>query len=352
MNQMKKKVLHLLESNRFSGAENVASQIIELYFDDPKYEMAYCSTDGPIRETIEGKNIPFFGMNYISFKEVNRVIKEYKPDIIHAHDMRASVIATIVGGKVPIVSCVHNNNYESRVLSLKSIVFFIASYKIRKIIWVSKSAMNDYFFSKYIKRKSIVMENIINEKTVKNKVKDDEKEYSHDIIFLGRITDLKNPKRLMSIISQIKEKVPDVKIAIVGTGDMEEYVKNYITQHELYNNVIMYGFQRNPYKILANSKMMIMTSKTEGIPMCVLEAQALGIPIVSTPVGGIPDVVVNQLTGFLTDSDAEFVEYACKILLDCDLRKSLSRKSIEVSRERNDINNYKNRLDDIYEECL
>ena len=89
------RVLHLLQSSRFSGAGNVVCQIIKMFENDNALTMAYCSRDGQIRSSLEEKNIKFYPINDLNVAEVKRVINEYKPNIIHAHDMRASVIAAI-----------------------------------------------------------------------------------------------------------------------------------------------------------------------------------------------------------------------------------------------------------------
>ena len=90
------KVLHLLPTNRFSGAENVACQIIGLFSGNPDYEMAYCSPEGPIHKEVEGRNIRFIGLESFSLKQIRKAIKEFKPDLIHAHDMRESFVSAII----------------------------------------------------------------------------------------------------------------------------------------------------------------------------------------------------------------------------------------------------------------
>ena len=130
------KVLHLLQSHHFSGAENVVCQIIAM-MRGSDVEAAYSSQDGPIREALEERSIPFYPMTSLSVSEVKRVIKEVQPDVIHAHDMRASFVAALACGKIPLISHVHNNAYDSRGLSVKSIAYLVAATKAKHIFWVS-----------------------------------------------------------------------------------------------------------------------------------------------------------------------------------------------------------------------
>ena len=70
------KVLHLLQSDRFSGAENVVCQIIGVFKDNPDIEMAYCSRDGQIRDALDERRIKFYPITNLKISEVKRVIHE------------------------------------------------------------------------------------------------------------------------------------------------------------------------------------------------------------------------------------------------------------------------------------
>ena len=74
-----------------------------------------------------------------------------------------------------------------------------------------------------------------------------------------------------------------MQCAVIGTGELEEVTKTLSHNKGLDNNLHFLGFMSNAYGILEHSKLMIMTSRWEGTPMCALEAMALGVPIVSTP---------------------------------------------------------------------
>ena len=303
---MKKiRVLHLLNSDRFSGAENVVCQIIGMFKDSPNIEMLYCSKDGQIREALKERDVHFVPINSLNRKEVKRVINEQKPDIIHAHDMRASFVAACACGKKTLISHVHNNNFDSRGLSLKSIAYFFAAKKAKHIFWVSQSSFDGYAFHKHFDKKSTILYNIIDVDALYQKMNQDVCSYDYDVTYLGRLTYQKNPQRLIQVFERVVQKLPSVKICVVGTGELEEETKELCKQLNLQNNVHFLGFQSNPLKILHDSKVMIMTSRWEGTPMCALEAMALGVPIVSTPVDGLKDLVINDKNGYLSNDDEE-----------------------------------------------
>lgn len=338
------KILHLLKSDKFSGAENVVCQIISMFDLNKDIEFVYCSRDGLIKEALLERNIRFNLMKSFSISEIKRVIKEEKPDIIHAHDMAASFYAAICCGNIPLISHIHNNNFDSRGLSLKSLLYMFAAKKSKHIFWVSNSSFEGYKFHNFFKDKSSVLYNIIDITSLREKLNKDKSSYNYDIIYLGRLTYLKNPQRLLRILEKILEIRPQTKVAIIGTGDLEEEIKNKIQTNKNFKNIDFLGFKNNPYKILLNSKLMLMTSRTEGTPMCALEAMALGVPIVSTPVGGMKDLVESGKTGYLSDFDDEIIKDICKILDNKKLHDNLSNNSIFKITKIMNSDLYKNEI--------
>lgn len=338
------KILHLLASDRFSGAENVVCQIIGMMKDEPDTEMIYCSRDGQIREALAEREIAFAPISDVSVSEVKRVIKEYQPDVIHAHDMRASFVAARACGKITLISHIHNNAFDSRGLSIKSIAYLLAARKAKHIFWVSQSAYKGYCFYNFFAKKSEVLYNIIDIDTLYKKMEADTNTYDFDISYVGRLSYPKNPERLMNVLKKVTEKKPDVKVAIIGTGELEKETKELWRELSLENNVYFLGFQSNPLKILHDSKVMIMTSRWEGTPMCALEAMALGVPIVSTPVDGLKVLIENGKNGYLEDDDDILAERIVEIISDSELHGNMSKYTAEKAKVINDTNAYKAQL--------
>lgn len=346
------KILHVLNSNQFSGAENVVCQIISMYKNDDNVEMAYASPNGQIKDALKERNIEFYPMNKMSVLELKRVINEYKPDIIHAHDMKASFFAAITAKKIPVVSHIHNNNFDSRGISLKSILYYFAAKKAKKILWVSESTMKGYRFQSAIDNKSVILCNIIDEKQLYCKMAEDKKQYNYDVVFLGRITYLKNPQRVIHVLNKVIEKNKEIRAAIIGIGELENEVKQLITDNKLGNRIDMIGFQSNPYKILHNAKVMLMTSRTEGLPMCCLEALSLGTPVVSTPVGGIGELIKDGKNGYLSDDDNVLAQRICDIVSDEALYEKLSENAKTTAHEINNVEQYKKVISTVYQKAV
>lgn len=343
------KVLHMLQSNRFSGAENVVCQIISMCKRE-RMEFAYSSRDGQIREALKDRGIEFHAIRKMSIAEFRRVINEVKPDVIHAHDMGASFYASLACGNIPLISHIHNNAFNSRGFSLKSFLYYFAARKAKHIFWVSKSSYNGYAFHKSLESKSSILYNVIDIEALKRKMHEDSNEYDFDIVYLGRLTYPKNPHRLLNVFRNIKTKYPKVKIAVIGTGDLEDEIKQRSADFGLSSNVEFLGFKSNPSKILHDAKVMIMTSRWEGTPMCALEAMALGVPIVSTPTDGLKDVVSDGVTGFLSDVDDVLAQRCVDIIKDENLYHKLSVNSSLTAQKMMDMAKYTDAIMSSYNE--
>ena len=342
------KVLHILSSSIFSGAENVVCQIIGMFKNVDGVEMAYCSPQGTNREALNARNVKFLPLSQMSVADIKRVIAEYQPDIIHAHDMRASFMAARACKKIPLISHIHNNAFDSRGISPKSIAYLFAAKKAKNIIWVSDSAFSGYRFHNWFKDKSVVLYNVMNADELKQRLQQDANTYDFDIIFIGRMSYPKNIGRLLHILRIACDKKPDLKIAIVGNGEEEDEMHSLSTNLGLDENVHFLGFKSNPSKMLKDSKVMVMTSRWEGLPMVALEAIALGVPIISTPTDGLKILVKNGVNGYLSDDDEEFAKLLIKVTGDEALLEKLKEGQRQRSLEVNNIDKYRATLCKLY----
>lgn len=344
-----KVVLHILSSNIFSGAENVVCQIIKMFQSHSEYRMVYCSLDGPIREKLEQEGIEFVPIAKKSVGEIRRVIAQVKPTLIHAHDMRASFLTSLACGTIPFVCHIHNNGFDSRKLNLKVFLFDYASKRAKHIFWVSEAAKEGYYYKEKISQKSSVLYNVVDRQEIIRKAKLTESENQYDVIYLGRLSFEKNPLRFIDLLSELVKKVPTIKAAIVGTGLLEEEVRQKIVEYGLDEVIDMLGFQTNPYPILKNSKILVLTSLWEGLPMCALEALSLGIPIVSTPTDGLCELVLEGKTGYLSDENSKLADRIYQLINDENLYREFSVNSLERSKELLDLEQFKNVLSAYYE---
>lgn len=344
------KIMHVLQSPFFSGAENVACQIIEM-FRDSEYEMAYCSPDGPIREAMEKRGIRFIPLAAINVRNLRKAIRCYKPDIIHAHDRKASICAAIACG-LPVVSHIHVNNPHVGRFDAKSWIYSLFGYRFKHIFWVSKSAFVDFpYMRESMRKKSTVLYNVIDIEKLKRRAAEDEQSYSFDAVMVGRLNDQKDPIRALRVIKKVISMNDSARFGIVGAGPLENQVAEELKKEEYKGRVRYLGYMDNPLKVLRDAKALLMTSRFEGTPMTVLEAMALGVPVVSTPVDGILDLIRDGENGYLSNDDDVLAEKLNELIKNSELREKLSAQSGRTAEKLMDIWAYKEKLAAVYSGC-
>lgn len=343
-----KKILHLISQDKFSGAENVAVQIIN-NMDKENYESVYCAPIGDNKKQLENRNVRYLKLDKFDYFNVKKAVKKFKPDVIHAHDIKASIIASLFYKKSKIISHIHGNHENMRKFTLKTFLYNLTTKKYDKIIWVSDSAKDSYYFKKNIQGdKSIVLYNTISSEDILKKANEDKNDYKFDVIYLGRLAYPKDPLRLIEIINIIKQKHTNIKVAIVGDGQDRKIVEEKIRELGLEENIVLFGNMLNPYKVLKSSKVMILTSIYEGTPMCALEAIACNVPVVSTKVDGLIKIIKQGELGYLSNDNEELAEKIVYILENEKERKRLSKNIEKANKYINNMEKYIRRISEIY----
>lgn len=171
------------------------------------------------------------------------------------------------------------------------------------------------------------------------------------IIFAGYMDDNKAPDILLKAWGKLKDKYPDWKVTFMGNGDVARFEK-MAREEGLQDCVKFTGYVRGQKKIdyFTNAAIYVLCSYNEGFPMVVLEAWTYGIPVVSTPVGGLPDVIVenkNCCTFDFGDSDglADKLEL---LINDEDLRKEMSQYEREFVVRTFSLNSVNRDIETLY----
>ena len=341
---MKKRVLHLLASNSYSGAENVVCNIINNCGD--KYDMFYCSLDGSIRNVLSDKKICFIPLKRLSVLELKKIVKEYNIDLIHAHDFKASFLASFL--KIKVISHLH---CDYKLLSISFVVAFVYSLiqkKFNKIIVVSQEILNNASFKKKIVDKTVVINNVVNKNMIVCKSMESVPD-KYDLIFLGRLIALKQPLFFIDIVNELKIDNPNIRACIVGDGELYDKCQEKIFDLNLDKNIDLLGFKTNPFPYLKNSKVMVMPSCYEGLPLVAIESMSLGTIVVNSGVGGLKTIFKN-FPQYICENKSEYISCIKNIL------KSNKKKYVDdcngMIKNFVDIDLYKKKFMDIYKEIL
>ncbi len=347
------KILHILNSNNYSGAENVVCQIIEGFRNNNNIEMFYCSPIGRIENVLAEKKIAFCPLKKMTLNELKRVIKMVKPDIIHAHDYKASLMISLLGVHMPIIYHLHNNAPWIKNKNFKTLLFRFACKKASIIYGVSNSIINEFVYAKYIKNKYYSIGNPFDNSVVINKAKDDfcitKKKF--DICFCGRLSEAKRPLFLLDIIAEAKKSKHDLSVSIIGDGELKGAFLEKVNELGLNDNVETFGFVSNPFPLIKQSKIFLMPSKWEGFGLAALEALSLGIPVLASPVGGLTEIV-NCNNGLLCNDISDFSDEINKLLTDQVYYDEKSKNAKLTGMEKTNISSYISTLKEHYCELV
>lgn len=172
-----------------------------------------------------------------------------------------------------------------------------------------------------------------------------------EILYAGTVNERKGYRDLIRAFALIIRKYPDWKLVIAGNGDIE-HGKELAREIFVSDKVLFTGWITGKEKqyYFSSASVFCLPSYAEGFPMAVLDAWAYGLPVVTTPVGGIPDVVVNDKNGLLFkpgDVDNLSIQLD-KIISNKELRERIERESIKLSETTFNINTINEQLDVIY----
>ena len=118
---------------------------------------------------------------------------------------------------------------------------------------------------------------------------------------VGRLSEEKRHVDLLKAFAIVLRKFPKATLLIVGDGYLRSYLEDLSVKLNISDSVNFVGFQENVFRFLTNIDVFVLPSRTEGAGISILEAMAVGLPIVATKVGGIPEVVTDNITGLLVN---------------------------------------------------
>lgn len=124
---------------------------------------------------------------------------------------------------------------------------------------------------------------------------------------VGRLDRIKNIPLLLKSIGKAIKTAPNLRGVIIGDGQQYDEINKMIADMELGEIVKLVGFRNNAASLINGFDLFILPSFSEGISLALLEAMAMGIPVIATDVGGNPEVVINGQTGWMVPSNNEHV---------------------------------------------
>ena len=176
-------------------------------------------------------------------------------------------------------------------------------------------------------------------------------EKQNHILFSGTLHEEKGYKDLIMAFATIADKYPDWKVVLAGNGE-EDQARSLAQELGISNQVVLLGWVKDEakHKAFSEAKALCLPSYAEGFPMAVLDAWSYGLPVVATPVGGIPDVALDGINMLLFNPmDVDGLAKQLEIVMgDKELRDRLSIESVKMSKGMFNLKTITNSIAEIY----
>ena len=273
-----------------------------------------------------------------AFVTLVRLMRAEKPDIVHTHTAKAGVLGRLAAivARVPVrVHTFHGHvlhgYFSPRVT--KAIVFIerLLARRTTALAAVGSQVRDDLLAAKIgrpdqyrVVPPGVSIEASLNKTEARNQL--GLPVDAPIALFVGRLTQIKRPDRLIEAFRTVLSEQPRAILAIAGEGDLLDETKDLA--HDLGDSVRFLGWKSDLSRAYPAADVVALTSDNEGMPVTLIEASMLGIPCVTTDVGSAREVVINERTGFVTSKQPRDIAAAVnRVLGDDELASKLGAQA-------------------------
>lgn len=241
-----------------------------------------------------------FGL-FSALCKVAKIIKDFKPDVVHANMFHAILFARIIRifVKVPrLISSEHSNNFHGKIRQVSEhVTDFLTDVNTN----VSELA-TQYFIQKRIfsKNKTVTVYNGIDlERFYKNKNFVLKKELNipdDNFVFINisRFNEAKDHETLINAFNVVHKKNPNTKLVLVGDGELSFKIKTFVQEKNLADSVIFTGIKNNTQDYYNVADCFVLSSVWEGFGLVLVEAMACELEVISTDCGGTKEILSDS----------------------------------------------------------
>jgi glycosyltransferase involved in cell wall biosynthesis len=353
------KVMQIIARMNVGGPAVLVADLMR-NFDSQKVDSilvtGYCDNNesdylDEVATDLKAIRLPGLGRSISPLKDLNAFflllheIRKFKPDVIHTHTAKAGVLGRIAGlvaaPRAKRVHTFHGHLLHGYFGSGKTqIVIFVEkllALSTARLVAIGNSVKRDLLaVGVGIEPKYEVIFPGLQSLQIHPKMKardrlglEFDKIY---FVFVGRLTQIKRPDRLLDIARFLKVNYPDSHILVAGAGELLATIKNESDTHGL--PMTFLGWRSDIDLILSAGDIAILCSDNEGIPLTLIQASQAGLPIVSTDVGSVNDIVIDGVTGFLTEVSSEgLIQGITRLLEEPNLRHAFGKAGEQRAKD-------------------
>lgn len=343
---------HAIILNEGLEAEDIDTILVTGSPDENEGDMTYLAKEKGLKITTIpelGRSIKLWG-DVTALWRLFRIIRKERPDIVHTHTAKAGALGrcAAVACGVPVkIHSFHGHVFHDYFSSVATKIFIfiekILACFTNRVIVISEIVKGDIcnrFKIADEKKVSVIRLGLDLEKfkdidRLKGRIRK-ELNINVDMLLIGivgRLTAIKNHKLFLDAAKLIKDENPAInaRFLIIGDGELRSHLETYASDLGIEDLVCFTGWRGDLANIYADLDIVVLTSLNEGTPLSLIEAMASGKAVMATRVGGVPDLVKDNETGLLVDSNnpAQLKEAMVRLVSSGELRNKLGDRASE-----------------------
>ncbi len=366
-------ICHVIHAMGVGGAEVLVDQMVRLLSNEFHCVVAVLDEIGDIGERLrlDGFTVEHLnrqpGIDRGCAKRLKEFADREGAEILHAHQYTPffqSMLSRGLFGRRPVVFTEHGRHYPDLPSRKRWIVNRLMLRSCDRLIGCGGAVRQALIDNEGLPESRVeVIYNGIDLKSL-GKPSDDARERiraefgyaSTDFVavLVARLHELKDHQTALRAIDAARKQIPGLRLLLAGNGDQRAAIEQTIGERGLQQTVTLAGTRKDVADLLAASDVFLMSSISEGIPLTVIEAMAARRPVVSTAVGGIPELVEHGVTGFLAPSrdDVSLAAALIKLYRNPVLCERMANVAAQRAFDNFSLDGMLNGYRDVYGEVL
>lgn len=305
------KVCHILSGDTWGGAEAQALALMRAL----AKRIDVCAivfNDGVLRKRLEDSGIATrladeraHGLAGLLWT-VSSQLQLIRPSVVHVHGIKEHAVAGLAARlhRIPVARTYHGRGMLQGAWRYATVERFSASFLTDTAIAVSAELASYLHACRVWPGDLRVIVNglppgaLDTEERLSRRSEKAESKALH-IGTVGRLTPVKSHATLLEAFSQVCDRIPNAELTIVGEGPLMDELVRQASRLNVLDRVTFAGFRDDVLDIVRTFDVFVLSSKHEGIPIAVLEAMSVGVPVICTHVGGLPEVIEDGRNGIL-----------------------------------------------------
>ncbi|MGF1673952.1 MAG: glycosyltransferase family 4 protein [Rivularia sp. (in: cyanobacteria)] len=367
------KILYPIIDGQVTGGNIVCLHLIEAALNQGWDVLVNSPSEGRFCDFLREKKVKVYHLdttrsfNWLSAVKMAQLINKEQVSLVHAHAPFAGSIISALSGKLAGVPVIIHAHLQDSLSSN----YFIRSYQNIMNYWTSRKCCNAIIAVSHQVKDALITEGFdshkfhvvyngtpVNHQQINTNIRS-QLNIPDDIpvvIHIGRLCKSKGQHILLKAAANLQQLRQEAVYLIVGK-DLEQngtyltYLKDMACELGINNSVRFLGHRADIPQLLASSDLLVLPSYTEGLPLVILEAMAAGLPVVATPVGGIPEVVIHQETGLLVPIEdvPALADAMLKLLQNPHVRNEMGNKGLEMVNKDFSVEKMCREVFDIYD---